>query len=340
MNSAPDCPRLDLSVVICSADRSGSLAETLSRLAACRRDGLAVEVVVVDNSADGSNREVVRAAAERMTLRYLAEPRPGKSRALNRALDAGGLGAVTAVLDDDMSPEEGWIEGVIGVTRRWPEHAVFTGPGRIEWPAGDRPGWTDLPSFHGWAFSVLEYRGEDERPLQPGVWPSGNHFWVRTSALAGRRFPETWNGEALLMLSLIDAGRPAVVTPAAVAGHRVQRALFDERELLARALRTGRNVAVNRLPQRRTVASARLLDRHPVFARLLWSVNVAKWSARSVLARLRRDPARRFEARCLAALNLGKNLERLRIAGAVRAGWCREESGGLNAPPPGGRSLS
>jgi hypothetical protein len=141
-------------------------------------------------------------------------------------------------------------------------------------------------------------------------------------------------------MTLIDAGRAAVVGPAAVCGHRVQRALFDEDALLERAGKTGRNVAENRLPQRNSVASARLLDRHPVLARVLWTVNVLKWSVRAALARLHRDPARRFEARCQAALNLGKNLERLRIAGRVRATHRAEAARRLNAARPGGRSSS
>jgi glycosyltransferase involved in cell wall biosynthesis len=41
----------DISVVICTHDRAGSVQETLTRLAAADRTGLNVEVLVVDTGA-------------------------------------------------------------------------------------------------------------------------------------------------------------------------------------------------------------------------------------------------------------------------------------------------
>ena len=100
------------SVVICTRDRAASLAETLACLSRLDAGGIEFEVVVVDNGSRDDTVARIGDFRDRLRIRSLHEPEPGKSHALNRALAAGGLGDVIAFLDDDMSPHRDWLRGV------------------------------------------------------------------------------------------------------------------------------------------------------------------------------------------------------------------------------------
>ena len=107
-----------VSVVVCTRDRADVLSGCLDRLAALTYPEL--EVVVVDNAAtDDRTRALVEALAARdPRFRYVAEPRPGLSRARNRGL-AEARGEIIAYTDDDVAVDAGWVEGLLlGFSRR------------------------------------------------------------------------------------------------------------------------------------------------------------------------------------------------------------------------------
>jgi glycosyltransferase involved in cell wall biosynthesis len=140
--------RPDIFVIICTQNRASSLKVTLERLAAADRDGIRTEVIVVDNAGHDNTKEVVDSFRHLIPVRYLHEPTLGvfgKSHALNRALDAGGLGEIIAVLDDDMSPHSDWLKVVTAICKRWPDKDIFTGDRYIIWPCDDVPDWAKKP---------------------------------------------------------------------------------------------------------------------------------------------------------------------------------------------------
>ena len=77
-------------------------------------------VLVVDNDADGSGREV----AERFGVRYVVEAKPGIAAVRNRSLaecaDAGAL----VFIDDDEVPEPGWLAALVAMYERFGASAV------------------------------------------------------------------------------------------------------------------------------------------------------------------------------------------------------------------------
>jgi GT2 family glycosyltransferase len=69
-------------------------------------------MVVVDNGSEDHTADVVKSASHpRIAIRYLYEPRPGKSRAQNLAL-AHASGEALLFTDDDIEPAEGWLESM------------------------------------------------------------------------------------------------------------------------------------------------------------------------------------------------------------------------------------
>jgi O-antigen biosynthesis protein len=112
--SAP-CPGLprrrggsSVTVVIPTGGRPRKLERCLSSLCTLDYDG-DFDVVVVDNRPQRpGTEEAVAAFAERLDVRYVAEPRPGSSVARNRGVAETGAELV-AFADDDVVLDRGWL---------------------------------------------------------------------------------------------------------------------------------------------------------------------------------------------------------------------------------------
>ncbi|RPJ71278.1 MAG: glycosyltransferase [Acidobacteria bacterium] len=126
------------SILVCTHNRADSLRGTLSALLTGPRTGdYTVEIVVVDNNSGDHTRAVVEAAASTCAIpvRYLFEPRQGKSFALNLGLSEAG-GDIVAHTDDDVIPETSWLDRIVDAFRR---HDVTFAFGKV------LPRWGVLP---------------------------------------------------------------------------------------------------------------------------------------------------------------------------------------------------
>jgi len=89
-----------------------------------------VDVVVVDNDAEGSAREVCEHARDWLPfdLHYVVEKRRGISQARNTALSvAMPLADFVAITDDDAEPTPGWLAELLRVQELW-RADVVAGP--------------------------------------------------------------------------------------------------------------------------------------------------------------------------------------------------------------------
>lgn len=93
------------SVLLCTRDRPEQLRTALAALA-----GEALDVVVVDNSADAAVSRQAAAAHPRAVVVH--EPRPGLSRARNAGL-AACTGDVVVTIDDDVLVQPGWASALL-----------------------------------------------------------------------------------------------------------------------------------------------------------------------------------------------------------------------------------
>ncbi|MDR7234322.1 glycosyltransferase [Agrococcus sp. BE272] len=135
-------PRLRVVVAVPTFRRS----ERLPRLVeAIRADAASVDVdtriLLVDNDPAGSARDVARALA----ADYLLEETPGIAAARQAALDAAAGDELVVMLDDDLMPEPGWLEGLVDA---WRQHraAAVMGYVRYVWPEGTDP-WIAAGGF-------------------------------------------------------------------------------------------------------------------------------------------------------------------------------------------------
>ena len=316
MNSSNRQPRV--SVIICTRNRSESLRITLECLASADRRGLDAEVVVVNSAGNDDTEVVARSFGHRIPVRYLYQPILGvygKSHALNLAIDAGGLGEIIAVLDDDISPRQDWFQRVIAICGRWPDVDIFTGDTYVIWPGENVPGWATKSSLRSWIFSA-QHSGESDSPMDDGRWFSGNHFWFRSRVLSlPTRFTDIWNCEAPFQLDLAELGCRGVISKDAVAGHRIQPALLDRQFVLDRARKVGATHAWIRLvPSRTRVKQARLLSEHPVLGRLFCVGNSLRWRLLHAMSYLYPSDASSFEHRLISLERMTTYLELWRVA--------------------------
>ena len=103
-----------------------------------------IEVLVIDNDAQGSGREAALAAAADagvpvrfpadasvesggMSVRYVVEERPGVAAVRNRALDETAERDLLIFIDDDEIPSPGWLKALVS-TWRAQGCAAVTGP--------------------------------------------------------------------------------------------------------------------------------------------------------------------------------------------------------------------
>lgn len=115
-----------ISMCVCTYRRP-SLARTLESLMAQKLpEGAAAEILVIDNDAAGSAREMTERAASSapFPVRYGIEPRKGLSFARNCTLDLAG-GDWLALIDDDEVAEPSWIAELIACARRYDPDALI-----------------------------------------------------------------------------------------------------------------------------------------------------------------------------------------------------------------------
>jgi glycosyltransferase involved in cell wall biosynthesis len=103
-----------ISVILCTYNRSQSLAKALTSVAASQLpQSVEWEVLVVDNNSNDHTREVVEDFCQRYPgyFRYLFEPLPGKSHALNAGIQQAHAD-ILAFMDDDVTVEPTWLQNL------------------------------------------------------------------------------------------------------------------------------------------------------------------------------------------------------------------------------------
>jgi len=181
-----------LTVLISSHNRLGLLQRTLRYLNEARRPGgWSVDVLVAANACtDGTHRyldryvhDAPRAPAEPplLRLRWVAEPRMGKSFALNCAIPLLSSSRV-AFVDDDHRVDASYLESVCRAAEAYPEADILCGRILPDWD-GSEPAWVhDDGPYRIYPLPVPRY-DLGERPLASPhevTTPGGGNLILRT----------------------------------------------------------------------------------------------------------------------------------------------------------------
>jgi glycosyltransferase involved in cell wall biosynthesis len=167
----------EVAVLIPTLRRPASLERTLRSLAAqTDRESLIDQVVVVDNSPEGSARAVAQAWAAALPITYVHEPRPGVATARNAGL-AVIEAAYVAFLDDDEEAPPDWLSALIATHKAFAADVTF-GPWRGQ--AAAAPDWK-----RPYLDAFFSRTGPDRSGPTAERYGCGNSLMTRATTLAG-----------------------------------------------------------------------------------------------------------------------------------------------------------
>ena len=182
-----------LTILISSHNRAGLLERTLRYLNEARRprDWQADALVVANACTDGTHAFLDRyvrdtsdspAGSERLRLRWVAEPRMGKSHALNCAIPLLTSEWV-AFVDDDHRVDIAYLESVCRAATAYPEADILCGRILPDWD-GSEPSWVhDDGPYRIYPLPVPRYDLGDSALLSPHetATPGGGNLVLRTA---------------------------------------------------------------------------------------------------------------------------------------------------------------
>jgi glycosyltransferase involved in cell wall biosynthesis len=174
-----------LCVLICTHNRVDLLGKTLASLNAAERpSGWQIEILVIANACSDATHEFLNnyqhANDGRFPLRWHAEPKPGKSNALNFAMPLVA-GEVVAFVDDDHRVDPTYLAEICRAAEAYPEADLFCGRILPDWD-GTEPDWVhDDGPYRVYPLPVPRFDlGPEPRELTMDIAvPGGGNLFLR-----------------------------------------------------------------------------------------------------------------------------------------------------------------
>ena len=301
-----------VSVVIATRNRSVLLARTLRALASQRWPAGQMEIIVADNGSTDETGAIVEGFSEGVAVRYLLVTTPGKSHAVNAALQIA-RGDVIAFTDDDVQPDPEWLNGLAGA---FAETGADYVAGRILpiWEVPP-PAWMSPPLYG--VLAIPDNGAERQSITADGasqVMPIGANMAVRAAVIArvgglrtdlGKIDGSLRTGEDHeFFLRLVHEGYRGTYEPAALVRHLVPASRLSRSYFRRWLFQNGGDVAC--LERSYPTGVATLLG----VPRYLWRVTLEAALA-AARAAIRGDRAQRFAS----------TLRVIWFAGYLRESW-------------------
>ncbi len=229
---------MDVSVIICTYNRSASLHRTLRSLArmSIPRD-LDYEILIVDNNSRDDTKEVAVRFIANSGLRcsYLLEKEKGLSNARNTGIGVA-TGEIIAFTDDDVLVDEKWLSNIVDTYRKTPNLSCLGGKILPVWEK-PRPDWLagDLLNY----LALLDLGDQGVTMSTPTLW--GANLSIRSSMFRkyglfdsklGNTDGKLYGGEETRILQMmLDNGETILYDPAIIVHHcipesRVRKSYF------------------------------------------------------------------------------------------------------------------
>ncbi len=239
-------------VILCTFNRCRSLPKALESLAVSEvPEEIGWEILVVDNNSSDQTREVVEDFSRRYPgrFRYIFEPHPGKSFALNRGIEEA-KGEVLTFTDDDVSVEPMWLQNLTASLNDG-EWAGAGGQTVLAHPFSP-PNWLTLagPDNLGYVLAPLFDLGPQECELREAPYGANmafrktmfeKHGLFRTD-LGPRPGDEIREEDTEFGRRLLVAGDRMRYEPSAIVYHPIPEERVRKSYFLARFFDTGRAI--------------------------------------------------------------------------------------------------
>lgn len=244
---------MDVSVIICTYNRSGLLKNELETIAAMTvpRD-LSWEILIVDNNSSDNTRETVDdfIKEKNIPVKYIFVPAQGKSRALNSGIKEAD-GEILAFLDDDMLVDKNWLTAIQEAANRYPEASGFGGRILIKWPIR-KPDWIVMEGPFRNIDGTVGHRDLGDKDGDFAKFNSlpagGNMFFRKKVFLEGNFFRENMGPKGKDMyygedrefcLRLCGKGKKLYYVNNAVVYHDIPKEKIDRRYFCKRRFECG-----------------------------------------------------------------------------------------------------
>jgi len=300
---------MNITVILCTYNRAHSLSKALESAANLTLpSSIAWEVLVVDNNSNDQTPKIIEQFCSRYPnrFRYLFEPRPGKSHALNSGIQAAH-GNILAFMDDDVIVESSWLNNLTTVL----DTGEFAGAGGRILPEKNfsPPSWLSFGGPNGrYALAPLALFDLGDEAGQLNEPPFGTNMAFRKEMfekhggfrtdLGPRPGSEIRNEDTEFGHRLLAAGEKLRYEPSAVVYHPVAENRIQKKYYLNWWFDKGRaDIRQLGIP-----ADANRVFGIPVYL----FRRVIVWTLRWLLST---DPARRFNSKIKVWSRAGEIVE-------------------------------
>ncbi|BCX89348.1 glucosyl-dolichyl phosphate glucuronosyltransferase [Methylomarinovum tepidoasis] len=314
-----------ISVIICTHNRGDILGDTLASLVPAvgeaEANGVAVELILIDNHSSDSTGEIGKCfAADHAWARYVFEPETGLSYARNRGIQEA-RGDILAFADDDVFFDSSWLKALAEAFCTHPDAGCVGGKTIPLFESGE-PLW--LHEHLLYMYGVTN-SGDAICWFEPPKHPYGvnmafrRHLFERVGLFdprLGRIGKSLLSGEeADFFKRVYAAGYKVLYTPFAVLWHRIPAARTEKSWVLRRSYWQGISDVVHQQIDsplsRGSLVSQAARETYDLFHR----VKGPSWNPRKIFWHIRELP---FYARSWHMAKLGFILQSLREAIRLR----------------------
>ncbi|BBM81919.1 glycosyltransferase [Candidatus Uabimicrobium amorphum] len=178
---------MKINVILSTRNRAASLDRTLSGFTNINTQLISWKIIVVDNGSDDRTPQILQKYCELLPLTILEEKRPGKNLALNKALRIVDSEWIVFT-DDDIIPDQMWLQELMNATSRWPQHSIFGGTITPLMPP-NTPQWIEDIDENTKSIAFAKYQHSvEEGPIE--FTPFGANLAIRSDIMAKFQYNE------------------------------------------------------------------------------------------------------------------------------------------------------